>query len=319
MPRTVDQIKKEDEDKSDLGVENEEDILDEGATPAKEENAGPTPEEVAADLRKQLDAATAEAARERAARETAEANVGAANNKQQTAARNEIVLRETALASRISAAQTKLDSTKQQLKQAKAAGDGDAEVELQDLLNSARYELNAAEWESNNFKTWKTSHETQQQQAAQQQQGASAYTKAEQAWIDRHPEFNSSKKFARLAKIAAQEAREDGLAQDSKAYFDYIEDALKEGGLIATESDPTSGAAEGAGAASTAAAPSRSGTASGIAVPGKNTKYPFIPKGFTIPKEWVEAAEAQGFDGKEGALEYANERLKIETEEKGRG
>ena len=51
-------------------------------------------------------------------------------------------------------------------------------------------------------------------------------------------------------------------------------------------------------------------------VPSKNSKYPYIPKGFTIPKDWVDAAESQGYEGKEAALEYANDRLKIEQEEK---
>lgn len=314
MPRTAEQIEKEDEDKVDIKDQTTEQQIDK---PAAEEAKGPTPEEVAADLRKQLEASNARADREKAAREEAEANAAGAVNRQRASVQSEIATREAAIVSRIAAGTTKLDSIKQQLKQAKAAGDGDAEVELQDALTNARYQLNAAEWEQNQFNNWKTTEAQRQQTAQQGQQNASPYTKAEQAWIERHPEFASSKKFARLAKLAAQEAREDGIAQDSKAYFDYIEGALKEEGLIRGESDPTSGADETAGAASTAAAPNRNGMPGGVLVPSKNSKYPYLPKGFTIPKDWVEAAESQGYEGKEGALEYANDRLEIEQKEKG--
>lgn len=309
MARTAESIQKDDENKVDL--EKPEDIVDEGQQ--TKPDAGPTPEEVAADLRKQLEDANARADREAEARRVAEENTGAAVNKQRASFQNEIVTRETAIASKIDAAKTKLDSTKQQLKQAKSAGDSDAEVELQDALTNARYELNAAEWEKNQFTAWKTNAEKQAQNAPQGSQRTSPYTDAEQAWISRHPEFNSSKKFARLAKLAAQEARDEGHAQDSKGYFDYIEGALKEDGLLGTK-DPTSGA-DNAGAASTATPPNRNGAAGGPVIVNKNSKYPYIPKGFTVPKEWVDAANDQGFDD---PLEYANERIKIESEEKGR-
>ena len=203
-----------------------------------------------------------------------------------------------------------MDSVKQQLKQARAAGDTDAEVELQDAMTNARYEYNTAEWEKNNFAKWK------EQQAAKPATAAvenkSPYTAKEQAWINAHPEFESNKKFSRLAKVAAGEALEEGHKQDTPAYFEYIENALKESGFL-SDGDPTSGAGKNM-STSSAAAPNKSGN--GAAPPvNKNSKYPYVPNGFTIPKDWVEMATDLGF---EDPREYANERLKIEAEDKSR-
>lgn len=320
MPRTVESIKKADEEKIDL--EDQNDAGAEGAVDTKTANnddKGPTPEEVAADLRKQLDEANAKLAREQKARQDAETSAAGAASKQRDAVTSEIATREAAIASKKSAAETKLASIKAQLKQAVASDDKEAIVDLQDEMTNARYEFNAASWEETNFKAWKEDQARLAERAKTQAASNSPYTPAEQDWIGKHPEFNTSKKFARVAKLAAQEAKDEGHTQDSRGYFDYIEGALKEEGFLGGTKDPTSGAADDANAASTATPPNRNGQAGAVQVPSKNSKYPYIPKGFTIPKEWVIAAQEQGFEGNDGALEYANERLKIEAEEKGRG
>lgn len=320
MARTVEKILKEDESKVDLDDEIKDNTganADEGAAAGAAE--GPTPEEVAADLRKQLEEANANAAAERTRAQAAEAKAAKAASAGATALQGQITQAETAIVNKIAAAKTSLDSIKQQLKQAKSAGDTDAEVELQDAFTNARYELNAAEWEQKNFVNWKANQEAARKTTAPTTgESGSPYTAAEQAWIASHPEFNTSKKFARLAKIAAQEAKDEGHMQDSKAYFTYIEAALKEEGFLGDGAkDPTSGAAENSSSASTATPPNRSGGGSPPVI-NKNSKYPYVPKGFNIPKEWVNAASEQGFEGQDGILEYANERLKIEAEEKAR-
>lgn len=316
MARTVEKILKDDANKTDL----DDPILDE-QTQANGVvvNEGPTPEEVAADLRKQLEEANADAAAERQKREAAEMKAQKATFAGATAMQSQIATHEVAITQKIAAAKTNLEAVKQQLKQAKSTGDTDAEVELSDVFTNARYELNAAEWEQRNFVKWKADQENARRvQPVINGEDASPYTAAEQAWIAAHPEFNTSKKFARLAKIAAQEAKEEGHSQDSRAYFNYIETALKEEGLIADGArDPLSGAADSTISASTATPPNRSGGSSASVV-NKNSRYPYIPKGFNIPKEWVEAARDQGFEGQDGVLEYANLRLEEETVSKGR-
>ena len=304
MPRTVEKILKDDEEKLDLGVETEvsnDELIDDTAS------AGPTPEETAAELKKQLADANARADREAQGRKDAEAVAATASTKAGTAVQSQLVVQERAIDGRIALAKTNLDSIKQQLKQAKASGDSDAEVELSDELTNARYELNNATWEKQQFGKYKEEIAKQPIPATTVQ---SPYTAKEQSWISEHPEFSTNKKFARLAKMSAQEALDEGHKQDSPGYFKYIEDVLRENNLLSSENEPLSGA--GTTTTSVAAAPSRTGNGATAPV-GKNAKYPYIPSGFRIPADWVEAATNQGFDD---PREYANDRLKIEADEK---
>ena len=73
MARTVEKILEDDDKKPAL-------VTDEGADETLIEETGPTPEEAAADLRKQLEAANARADREAKAREDAENRASAASN-----------------------------------------------------------------------------------------------------------------------------------------------------------------------------------------------------------------------------------------------
>lgn len=320
MPRTPESILEDDEDKLTLGGETEELETEEQddveSKPAGKTGASkaPTPEEEATELRKQVAIEKARGDREATARRDAETRAEAASSTAGNAVQSQIAAQEQAIKDKKAAEKTNLDSIKSQLKQAKAAGDTESEVDLQDALTDARYRLNAVEWEEKQFATWK---ESQKNQKTTSGTTASPYTDREQAWIATHPAFNTNKKFARLAKIAAQEAREEGLAQDSAAYFNYIEDALRENNLLATDGEPLSGAGthkEPAVNTSTAAAPNRSGNGTGVGAPNKNSKYPFVPKGFTIPADWVAAAADQGFDD---VREYANMRLEDESKNTG--
>lgn len=310
MPRNVQKIIEDDANKADLGVDE---TVDAG-TPPPPEKTGPTPEEVASDLRKQLEDATKTLSEERTLREQAEARVGKERNNAHSAQVAQIASVETAVANKISAAKTNLASIKQQMKLAKANGDSDAEVDLAEELANARFVLNNAEWEKNNFENWKIARE-QQPKEAPVQENKSPYTRAEQDWIARHPEFNKNKRFSTLSKTAAQEARDAGHAQDSKAYFNAIESTLKEFGFLGGETDPTSGADDPPPSTFTATPPNRSGNGATPPQRGPDPKYPFLPKNFTIPKEWVQAAADQEFDD---PREYANLRLEQEANERGR-
>lgn len=308
MSRTVEKILKDDESKASLGVDEEEIIVDEDEV----ENKGPTPEEQVELMKKERDEANARADREAASRREAEERAESAATSAGTAVQSQIATHEAAIESKIGAAKTNLESIKQQLKQAKTAGDSDAEVELQDALTNARYELNSAEWEKKNFATWK---EGQKTKPAADTEKKSPYTTKEQAWIDAHPDFNKNPKFARMAKGAASAALEYH-KQDSPGYFKYIEDMLEEYGLMGAKDekdDALSGAGDNLASSSTAAAPNRDGNGS-VAAVNKNSKYPYVPKGFTIPADWVQASQDQGFDD---PREYANMRLEDEAKAKG--
>ena len=249
MARTVEKILEDDDKKPAL-------VTDEGADETLIEETGPTPEEAAADLRKQLEAANARADREARAREDAETRANNASASAGNAVQAQITTQETAIEGKISLAKTNLESIKAQLKQARQAGDSDAEIDLQDAMTNARYELNTAEWEKKNFAAWKED----QAKRTTKVEASSPYTAKEQAWISSHPEFGTSKKFARVAKSAAADALEEGLKQDSDKYFQYIEDALTEMKLLKPETvddEPLSGAgASTATAAATGPAPS---------------------------------------------------------------
>lgn len=313
MARTVQKIEEDDKNKADLGVDEALEDIEIGAT-SKEVSTEPTPEEVAADLKKQLADRDAELAKERALRKDAETNSGNAAGAANTARLSQLAMQEQAINDRKAAASTKLESVKQQLKQAKSAGDGDAEVDLQDEMAKARYELNAAEWEKGNFDRYKEAQKTAPIQTAP----TSKYTSAEQSWLDKHPLFYSDKKYSRTVKLLAQEALEEGHKQDSASFFAFVEAGLEEGGYVLDE--PLSGAGDDTRmngksvSTSVGAAPSRSGSTTAPIVRA-DPKYPFIPKGFTIPKDWVEAATDQGF---EDPREYANLRLEDLEKDKSR-
>lgn len=332
MPRDVKKILEDDARKPTApGVEEPDDILidDEGghvvdddvaAKPAADDKgkgkAKPSSDDEATKLRAELKKAQDRAAAEAIRADEAEKRAGAEATKVKSAYEQQIVARDNEIDSKIATAKTSLESIKQQLKQARATNDTDAEVELQDAMTDARYALNAADWEKKNFTTWKENQKKiAEQQPARQDNDASPYTAKERRWIADHPEFNSNKRFARIAKAAAGQARdEENLPQDSAAYFEFIENALKEEGFLADDDDPTSGAGDNAPrkvSTSTGAAPQKSGSSTPPV--GKNAKYPNIPSGYRIPPDWVAAAEEQGFEGREGLLEYTNMRLEEEA------
>lgn len=322
MPRTVSKILKDDEAKADPQVTreeleqlnaDEEDDLGIVDNTKKAADTNPTPEETVARLTKDLADEKAARIREATGRREAEERAASANAATNNAAQAQIATHESAITSKITAAKTNLESIKTQLKTAKATGDGDAEVELQDALTNARYELNTAEWEQKNFNTWKANQENAARQVAAAPK--SPYTSKEQAWIDAHPEFHTNKKFARLAKMVAQEALDEGHKQDSAGYFNYIENGMKEGGFSIDGEDPLSDAGRNTNTATTSIAATPDRTGNGRSTPvRKNEKYPHIPDGFRIPSDWVQAARDQDFDD---PREYANMRLEEENKQKG--
>lgn len=320
MPRTVKTILDEDENKKPVPGSDEalDEMLDEGAVGGGDVDEGKVEDEKKADPAEEAAALRDQLKKEQAARRLAEERAvesdkraSTASTKANDAFEQQIVTRESEIGTKITNAKTNLDAIKQQLKTARAAGDTDAEVDLQDAMTNARYELNAAEWDQKNFAAWKENRKKETVKPANTE-AQSPYTVKERAWIREHDEFNNNKKFARLTKLAAQEARDEKIPQDSPEYFEYIESTLKENGFLKENDDPMSGAGGNTRTStSTAAAPQKTG-GTAPASPA-NAKFPFIPRGFLIPPDWVEASKDQGF---EDPREYANTRLEIEANEK---
>ena len=138
MPRTVQAIEEADKAKANLGVDDELESIDVDDLAAEKPpvDKGPTPEEVAADLKKQLEDKDRELAQERVRANEADARANAAGAATNTARQNQIATQEQAVLSRAAAAKTTLESVKQQLKQAKAAGFDAVSKRLNDLLDS---------------------------------------------------------------------------------------------------------------------------------------------------------------------------------------
>lgn len=279
-------------------------------------------DDAVADLKRQLAEKDEQLTREREGRRVAEANRVKADNNAGAARTSQVQSQKQAILNRLDAAQTKLDSAKVQYKQALAAGDTDQAVELQDIMTSARYELNAADWEKKRFETWETSEAAKAEARIKNPElteGTQEYTRPEQEWIDAHPQFYTDTKFARFTKVLAAEALEKKIRQDSPAFFRFIEEGLTEEGFsLSSNASKLNGArSNGKGNSTSTAAPvDRSGTTGGTpTIKPADAKYPFIPKGFNIPKEWVQAATDQGFDD---VREYVNMRLEDEATTRGR-
>lgn len=106
-----------------------------------------------------------------------------------------------------------------QLKAAKEAGDIDAEVAAQDFLTDARQRFT-------HFTNEKNRLGSAPKPAAQPQRNGSGFTPAAQAWIDRHPRYNSDRDYRAYCIGMDAEAISAGHALDSPEYFSFIDNAL---------------------------------------------------------------------------------------------
>lgn len=283
-----------------------------GNTDQQPDPKQPTPEETVLDLKKQLEAANTErqAALDRANR--AEKDRTEAHGKVHTAVDDQVRAQEMQISSMIDASTIRLSALRTQIKEAKETGNVDREVELIEEMADAKLQLNAANWNKTQLENWKTQREAARK-APQQEQSGGKFSPKEQDWIERNPRFNSDPDYRLVVIGAANQALERGFKQDSDEFFNHInsavgrlQPAVRADAREDRDTDPTS----------IAAPPSRNGANGGVTHrPNHNAKWPYIPQGFKIPADWVEAAKYQGFDD---PREYANIRLEEQAKEKER-
>jgi hypothetical protein len=187
----------------------------------------PTPEEMVEQLKAQMAEKDTEIASTRARAEAAEKERATATSKVTVAENDVIATRENAYVLALEKTQSDLDRAKQQLEDALAGGDTKAVVEAQEALSDAKYDVRRIKDEQKAFDGWKKQEEAKKAAAPK----TPVISPAAKTWIDEHPQFETNKRYRAIAIAAHEEALENGVRADSKAYFDYINGALEESGL----------------------------------------------------------------------------------------
>lgn len=200
-------------------------IINDNASDSQENAIDPAIESI----KKQLAEAELREKTEREKRITAENEVKEANTKVASSQNNEIKAHEIALGNAIEVATGNISHIKRELKEAMEGGDLEKQVDLQEKLSDARWKYNNAEQSKKQFDTWKEQQEATAKQPKQEQKPQ--YTASEQAWIDAHPLFETDDDYYGVVAGADASARRKGIKPDTKAYYEYVETALKRSGF----------------------------------------------------------------------------------------
>lgn len=188
--------------------------------------AGPTPEDALADAHKALEKKDKELDESEAARVAAERTASQARD---TAARERagrVQERAGAVDAAVAAAKADKTAAQSAIRAAREAGDLDAELAANDKLASANYRLNAGEDEAARIKAFTEGGGGQGGGNGGGGGQGSQITPATQRWIDAHPKFKSDKGYNAVAMRAHDQALEDGIAPDSRAYFRALDEAV---------------------------------------------------------------------------------------------
>lgn len=178
-------------------------------------------------LRKQLSDAEERGKADREARITAEKAVSEANTKVASSQSDAVKAQKTAIENAVQVATGNILAIKKELRDAMEGGDLDKQVELNETLADARWTLNNATQTQKQFTAW----EEQQKNTSKKATQTVEYTEGEKAWIAENPEFITNKKFKSVVTAAHFEAIEDGIKPDTKAYYQHIENSLRDFGL----------------------------------------------------------------------------------------
>lgn len=185
-------------------------------------------DELVVTLKKQLSDAEAREKTERDKRIEAEKGREEANTKVASSQGEAIKAHETSIANAIQVATGNISAIKRELQDAIEGGDIAKQLDLQEKLSDARWDYREADKNKKNFETWK---EQQKNAPAVQVQNKPKYTASEQAWIDAHPRFETDDEYYEVVAGADAAARRRGIAPDTRAYYDYVEAALKRKGM----------------------------------------------------------------------------------------
>lgn len=220
----------------------------------------PTPEEALAEAQKRI---AAEEDRRRAAERQAEEQRQRAEQAYQEAQRAKADVgsaREASLNSAIATAKARRQNAQAIKRAARESGDWDAFDKADEDFADSAADLRMLEAQKQQFEAWKAQ---QQRQPAQQPQQPTrtdtGYSAEAQAWIDRHPRFNTDDDYKALAIAAHGTALEQGIREGTPAYFRHIDDKLAR--FYPEDGTPNmNGQRRAAPASSTAAPPSRATT-----------------------------------------------------------
>lgn len=301
-----------DDDKSEIEI-----ISDDGtaeAAPGKVTEDGGADDDIET-YKKKLKEAEERAARAEKERDERKQGEEKAKSDTQKAYTQAIQRHEEAVANAISAAESEFERAQAAWDDAFDAGDKTALREATLKLNDAQMKKRGAEYQKAQFEAWKE----QQKNApkiATETVASSRYSKSEQEWIDRHPRFNTDRKYRAAVYAADEEAREKGISPDTPAYYEYVEKALRDEGLEGDDEEAAPVAKPKKMAKTSTAAPASSSSApSSTSTGGKRT--------FRMTAQHREAAavcfpELYRTNPKAAEEKYAKKQLEIQ-EKKSRG
>jgi hypothetical protein len=189
------------------------------------------------DLQKQLADQKAKTAAAESDRKANQVNRIKQIEEAETAEQGRFRLAEEKLASDKALAANELDAAKKAYRDAYESGDPDKVVEANDKLFEAKTrvkvlddnEVGLKRFKQDRENFWKTSKDGAIKKAETGNEvdvDLEQFTPAARAWVDKHPEFLSDKKFYDNAVKAHYAARGEGIEEDTPAYFAFIEKRL---------------------------------------------------------------------------------------------
>lgn len=205
-------------------------------TVTKKDDA-PKPEEEIETLKKRLaDSEAKTSAAEKARDEALQSRVKKLDDVEADEA-TRIQAADEKVASDIELATRDVKDLNKELREAKENGDVDKELEVNDKLLDAKIKLKGLEGAKGNYEKWKDGRKdfwtAERKKAEKKAQSTSevdfnpdVYTPKALGWIDKHPEFKTNKDFNAKAIRAHHAAVGEGIAEDSDAYFDFLDKRL---------------------------------------------------------------------------------------------
>lgn len=219
------------------------------------DDTAPTPEQILAEQKSQIEEMRRQSEDNRRQLEESRRQLAEERKQREDMQTGAFSAQERAITSQIDSQTQLITQAKASMRQAREAGDYEAEEKALDALTDAKAKLMALEGQKGLLEHQKRQStqqppQTQQTQTAPQTQQLSQPT---QDWIARNPRFNSDPVF-RTDAIQAAQAADSLHPRDSAAYFKFVDDVLavkhpENGGVRKTETRRY--------ASSTAASPSR--------------------------------------------------------------
>lgn len=222
----ADEIQKTAEEKLLDAANNTGATADDGAGDSEGDDGLSPEEKIIAELREKAASAEERAKNAERERDSERLQKDTARKEASTHAERSITAQEETIKSNVQAAKSRFEAAQTEWDDAFDSGDKIKMREANLKLNDAQMQFRSAEYQENQFKTWKDNNK-----GVVVSSSGSRFTTKEQAWIDSNPRFTTDRKFRAAVYAADEEAREKKIEIDSQAYFKHIEDYLDELGL----------------------------------------------------------------------------------------